>query len=117
LDELKLAAKLLDVPELVSGRADRARHGIRLIVQATFDHVIPAARFKGEGANNLANLVTSCWSCNFGRAHFTLEELGLTDPRERVSIVDSGWDGLVQLRQSRRITKRAELGGPSRETA
>lgn len=117
LDELKVAAKLLEVPELVSGRANRARHGIRLIVQATFDHVIPAARFKGEGVNNMTNLVTSCWSCNFGKAHFTLEELGLTDPRERVSIADSEWNGLVYLRQLRKITKRSEMGGPSRETA
>jgi hypothetical protein len=101
-DELKAAAEVLETPELVSGRGNRGRHGIQLIIQATFDHVVPAARFHGESFNDIANLVTSCWSCNFGKAHFTLEELGLEDPREQLIIVDGEWDGLMYLRHLRK---------------
>ena len=99
IDELKAAAKILETPELVGGRGNRGRHGIRMIVQATFDHVVPAARFEGEGVNDMENLVTSCWPCNFGKAEFLLEELGLELKSSRSS---SSWDGLCDLRPHRR---------------
>jgi 5-methylcytosine-specific restriction endonuclease McrA len=99
IDELKTAAKILEAPELVGGSGNRGRHGIRLIVQATFDHVVPAARFEGEGVNDMKNLVTSCWPCNFGKAEFLLKELDLELVPPRSS---SGWDGLCNLRQQRR---------------
>jgi 5-methylcytosine-specific restriction endonuclease McrA len=99
IDELKAAAKILEAPELVGGSGNRGRHGIRLIVQATFDHVVPAARFEGEGVNDMENLVTSCWPCNFGKADFLLEELNLELMSPRSA---SGWDGLCDLRPHRR---------------
>jgi hypothetical protein len=34
--------------------------------------------------------------CNFAREHFTLEQLGLADPRSRPPVLD-GWDGLTRL--------------------
>jgi hypothetical protein len=105
IDELRAAAKILELPELVNGNGNRGRHGIRLIVQATFDHVVPAARFEGEGVNEMENLVTSCWSCNCGKAHFTLEELGidLVPPRNGLA-----WDGLVDLRSRLRATDHSQ---------
>jgi 5-methylcytosine-specific restriction endonuclease McrA len=57
------------------------------------DHVIPRAR---GGRNEADNLVTACMVCNFAREHFTLEQLGLADPRSRPPVLD-GWDGLTRL--------------------
>ena len=55
-------------------------HGIRLVFGSTADHVVPWA---DGGPTSPANLVTSCWPCNFGKYDFSLEELGMTDPRDR----------------------------------
>jgi 5-methylcytosine-specific restriction endonuclease McrA len=102
IEELKVAAKLLQMPELVSGSGNRGRHGIRMIVQATFDHVIPASRFNGAGRNDMANLVTSCWPCNFGKAYYKLHELQLSELHEPDVEADKVWNGLVHLRSRRR---------------
>lgn len=48
------------------------------------------------GPNDLDNLVVSCAACNFGKMFYRLEELGLTDPRERPPIQPQ-WDGLERL--------------------
>lgn len=74
-----------------NGDSNRSRHGIRLIMRATFDHVVPVAHDSDEDKNVLENVVASCWSCNFGKWDFTIEELGLSEPREPVP----GWDGLT----------------------
>jgi hypothetical protein len=66
------------------------------------DHVIPRAR---GGRNEAENLVTACMVCNFARKHFTLEQLGLADPRSRPPVLD-GWDGLTRL--CREAASRAE---------
>ena len=57
-----------------------------------YDHVIPHAR---GGTNSLSNLVITCAPCNYGRGHYTLEEVGLSDPRDRPAVCSS-WDGLVR---------------------
>ena len=54
------------------------RHGTVFILRATADHVVPISR---GGRTELSNLVTSCWSCNYGKSSYTLEEIGLKDPR------------------------------------
>lgn len=69
------------------------RHGIVLAFRANADHVVP---WKLGGKTNPDNLVTACWSCNYGKSGYTLEELGLNDPREKTTI-KHGWDGLVSL--------------------
>jgi len=56
-------------------------HGIRLVFGATADHVVPWA---DGGPTSSSNLVTACWPCNFGKYDFSLEELGMTDPRDRL---------------------------------
>ena len=57
------------------------------------DHVVPRAR---GGLNEAENLVTACMVCNFAREAYTLEQLGIADPRSRQPVLD-GWDGLTRL--------------------
>jgi 5-methylcytosine-specific restriction endonuclease McrA len=59
-----------------------------------FDHLLPHAR---GGTNDLDNIVVTCAPCNNGRSNLTLDEVGLVDPRSRVSI-RSIWDGLERFR-------------------
>jgi 5-methylcytosine-specific restriction endonuclease McrA len=54
------------------------RHGIKLVFSGTLDHVEPHSR---GGRTTPENLVTCCWPCNYGKAEYTLAELGLLDPR------------------------------------
>jgi 5-methylcytosine-specific restriction endonuclease McrA len=58
-----------------------------------YDHVVPHAR---GGDNALTNLVVACAPCNCARMDYTLEEVGLLDPRTREP-VRSSWDGLERL--------------------
>jgi len=59
-----------------------------------YDHLLPHAR---GGNNDLENIVITCAPCNFGRMNYTLEEIGLIDPRTREP-VRSSWDGLERFR-------------------
>jgi len=59
------------------------------------DHLVPRSR---GGRNTLENLIVTCAPCNCGKAHRTLREMGLNDPRERAPVVPNGfeiWDGLT----------------------
>ncbi len=38
--------------------------------------------------------MTACYPCNFGKAHYTLEEIRLRKPRPALR---DGWDGLQSL--------------------
>lgn len=71
----------------------RPDHGGFEALSATADHVVPYSAGGGSGEDNI---VTTCWPCNFGKAHFTIEQLGLSDPRVRPPVRD-GWDGLWRL--------------------
>jgi len=92
-DDFRAIARRLEMPTLVSGRGNLGRHPLRLLAQSTFDHVVPVTR---EGRNDETNLVTACWSCNFGKDSYTLEELGI----HRLIVASSppvpqpGWNGL-----------------------
>lgn len=59
-----------------------------------YDHVIPHAR---GGDNSLDNIVITCAPCNFGRMNWTLDEVGLIDPRTRKPVL-STWTGLEDFR-------------------
>ena len=59
-----------------------------------YDHLLPHAR---GGDNNLDNIVITCAPCNFGRMNWTLEEVGLIDPRTRQP-VRSDWTGLEEFK-------------------
>jgi hypothetical protein len=60
---------------------------------AQYDHILPHAR---GGNNDLQNIVVTCAPCNYGRMNYTLEEVGLADPRLREP-VRSAWDGLERV--------------------
>lgn len=55
------------------------RHGIKLVFSSTADHLVPRS---DGGKTDLHNLVTACWPCNYGKANFTIEELGMLSPRD-----------------------------------
>ena len=67
---------------------------LALAMWAQYDHILPYAR---GGTSNLDNIVVACAPCNFGRMNYTLEEVGLTDPRLREP-VRSTWGGLENFR-------------------
>jgi HNH endonuclease len=58
-----------------------------------FDHILPHSR---GGSNDIENVVITCAPCNFGRMDYTLEEVGVSDPRTR-TIPTRLWDGLTRM--------------------
>lgn len=80
-------------------RAVRFRHGVMNMCQATFDHVIPR-QFGGQ--NSMENLVTTCYGCNFGKWKWTLEQLGLQQPKPSLRTMQ-GWFGLTDLLNPKKI--------------
>ncbi len=87
----KKFAKQIDVPELVHGRSDETRHGIYLMMMASYDHVVSHGR---GGTDDFSNLVTACWPCQFGKHKFELSELCLEDPRFRMPENTGNWKGI-----------------------
>src|SRR6185436_9980614 len=57
---------------------NRIDHGVVLAFKAVADHVVP--RNLG-GRTDSDNLVTACPSCNYGKYNYTIEQLGIDDPR------------------------------------
>lgn len=72
------------------GRTNASQHAAFQALWAQYDHILPHAR---GGTNALDNMVIACAACNFGRMDFTLEEVGIEDPRRR-PIKHSDWNGL-----------------------
>src|ERR1017187_8592047 len=70
------------------------RHGIVLAFRANADHVVP---WTLGARTDMTNLVSACWSCNFGKSSYTLEQIGVDDPRDRPIPASDGWDGLMSL--------------------
>lgn len=64
-------------------------HPMQLALRLTWDHVEP---WWSGGASDETNVVASCGACNFNKKDCSLDELALTDPRDRPPA--SGWDGL-----------------------
>ena len=56
-----------------------------------YDHVLPNSR---GGESSFANVVVTCASCNFGRMEWTLDEVGLVDPR--IAPVPPSWDAAAK---------------------
>lgn len=75
------------------GSTNALQHGVVHAFKIVADHVIP---HRCGGRTDLANLVTSCPGCNYGKAHYTIEQLGLDDPRDRPP-AKSEWNGLTSL--------------------
>jgi hypothetical protein len=87
----KRFAEQLDLPELVRGRTDETRHGLYVLMMASYDHLVPHNQ---GGTDDDNNLVTVCWSCQFGRFRFSLEQLGLRPPGEVPRPEVNSWRGL-----------------------
>lgn len=58
-----------------------------------YDHVLPHSR---GGKSGLDNMLITCAPCNYARMSYTLDEVGLADPRTREPI-RSTWDGLERI--------------------
>lgn len=81
-------------PELLIWGAKNAQQHVAFqTLWAQYDHVVPHS---AGGNNDVENLVVTCGPCNFGRMAYTLEEVGLIDPRHREP-VRSTWDGLERF--------------------
>lgn len=81
----------IDMPELVQGRTDETRHGLYLLLMASYDHV--NAHSLG-GSDEDSNLVTACWGCQFGKDKFSLDEVGLQPPSPAGIERKGDWQGL-----------------------
>jgi hypothetical protein len=77
------------------GRTNATQHAAFQCMWVQYDHVVPHS---SGGTNELDNLVITCAACNFGKMEYTLEELGLYDPRD-FEPVKSSWDGLERIFQ------------------
>lgn len=75
------------------GRQNALQHAAFQVLWAQYDHVIPHAH---GGTNDPSNMVVACAACNYARVAYTLEEVGLSDPRLREP-VRSNWDGLERF--------------------
>lgn len=83
-------------PQSVSwGSTNPSQHAAFQCMWMQFDHVLPHSR---GGDNSLENVVITCAPCNYGRWHWTLDEVGLLDPRKR-SLYKTSWDGLERFIQ------------------
>lgn len=85
-------------------RENAKRHGARMAFGAQVDHVTP---WSLGGQTTLENLVTSCWACNYGKARFHVDQIAITDPRDRGPSSEE-WDGFTGLLVGlRAVAKRA----------
>ena len=75
------------------GSKEVEQHAAFQAMWAQYDHLLPHAR---GGTNDLENLVLTCAPCNFGRAGYTLAEVGVSDPNATLPIA-STWDGLERF--------------------
>ena len=92
---LRKAQKRLGKSEFSSrttGGSNRDYHGVWLLTALTLDHIKPLCLSRDDSDDNL---VAACWGCNFGKYHFTLEQLALVPPRKKNGI-ENGWQGLTQ---------------------
>ena len=87
----KKFAEAIRMPELVSGRTDENRHGIYLMLMASYDQVKPHSE---GGSNDDSNLVTACWSCQFGKYKYSLKKLRLQNPLDKEPVALGDWSGL-----------------------
>lgn len=89
-DFLKEFIKTLNSTSFQRGKTNLTTHGIIHLTWPVADHVIP---WKYGGRTDEANLVSACAPCNYGKDHYTIEQLGIENPFERTLLID-GWDGL-----------------------
>jgi len=90
------AQSLIGSTDFPLGRTNHTRSGFYLMFVATLDHVTP---WSLGGRTNESNLVSSCWSCNYGKANFTVEQIGIRNPLNSIAAgdPDNGVERLLNL--------------------
>lgn len=78
------------------GNTNKCQHAAFQCMWLQYDHVVPHA---SGGTNDLENIVITCAACNYGKWNYTLEELGLLDPRD-FQPAQSTWDGLERIHEA-----------------
>ena len=92
-DKIRNAMRRNYCDALPWGRTNTGQHAAFQCLWLQFDHVLLHSR---GGPTDLDNLIITCGACNFGRSDWTLEEVGLMDPRAR-PITRTDWDGLERF--------------------
>lgn len=87
---LKIFAKKMNSSSFKRWSTNLDTHGIIHLTWPVADHVIP---WNLGGRTNPNNLVTCCASCNYWKAGYTLEQLGMENPFSRKPVLNE-WDGL-----------------------
>lgn len=105
-DVLRLLERIVGKDCFSLGPTNLEMHGAAFAHRGAVDHVVPRTR---GGPTHVSNLVTVCYPCNYGKAQFTLEELGIASPRPPML---DGWDGLQSLVPD--LKKQARV--PSQDT-
>lgn len=81
-------------PEAIPwGKTNSTQHAGFQCLWLQYDHVVPHS---AGGENTLDNLIITCAACNFGKMNYTVQELGLLDPRI-FDPIQSNWDGLERI--------------------
>jgi hypothetical protein len=91
--EVQTAFKCAYPDALPWGVTNQTQHAAFQCMWMQFDHVVPHSR---GGDNTLENVVVTCAPCNYARWHWTLDEVGLIDPRT-LPFQKTSWDGLERL--------------------
>jgi 5-methylcytosine-specific restriction endonuclease McrA len=76
------------------GLANADKHAAFQAMDLHYDHLLPHAR---GGSNEMDNMLVTCAPCNCGRDNLTLEEVRVSDPRDR-DVSRTSWDGLERFR-------------------
>lgn len=82
-------------------REENKRNGLTLGLRGVADHVEPHSL---GGPTEMDNLVTSCYSCNFGKDEYQLHQLGIENPFSRRPR-DDGWRGLTEFLPALKLIK------------
>ena len=88
---LKVIIKKLGHQSFQKGPTNLTTHGIIHATWPVADHVVP---WNLGGRTAPSNLVSSCASCNYGKANYTIEQLGLDSPWDFVPMKNH-WNGLT----------------------
>ena len=87
----KRIAKLL--PGIMKwGDGNLGKHSC-MVLQASPDHVLPKS---WGGSNEMSNLVTACYPCQFSRMECRISDCQINNPFHRPPVED-GWDGLMRV--------------------
>lgn len=80
------------------GRKNEEQHRAFQCMWLQYDHVVPHSR---GGESSFDNVVVTCAACNYGRREWTLEMVGLSDPRTNLLSplwnTAAKWNGLIEF--------------------